>query len=259
MFMVQGNKIIILFLSILLLCSVMGSIFLISLVLRRKKRREAGEVAWCEGQNKKKGRDTFLLVFLLIFGLIFCSIGTIPTVALWNKTKDWVEVPAVLSEVEIWRSHTKRIAMSAKVTYEYEGKRYEDVSLDYKSTTMKEGEKVKISVNPLQPEQMEYNVKGQIAFFLIFLVVGAAFVFLSIYLWIRRHFGKTGEAQEQEAATGEKSTQKPWLFIGLVVLGMYTIFFFTMPFPLFLFMFFWFLGSFLFVKLRKRFPKDKDK
>lgn len=257
MFMVQENKIIILFLSILLLCAFVGSIFLISFVLRRKKKREAGEVTWSEGQNKKKGGNIFLLVFLIIFGLIFCSIGTIPTVALWNKTKDWVEVPAVLSEVEIWRSHTKRIAMTAKVTYEYEGKRYENVSLDYKSTAMKEGQEVIISVNPLQPEQMEYNVKGQIAFFLIFLAVGAAFVLLSIYVWIRWQFGKHGEAQEQEAATGEKNTKKPWLFIGFVVLGMYTIFFFMMPLPLFLFMVFWLLGSFLFAKVRKRFPKDK--
>lgn len=244
--------------------SLIGSVLIIRFVWKRKKKREYeqehGITHWAENKGVKKQKSIGVWVFLILFGMIFECIGAGAMLSLKNKTRDWAEIPAVISYYT-YKSSSKSIRV--KVDYEYNGKKYENVPLRFKSTSMSKGQKVTLLVNQENPLEMEYDLKKQFRFFGIFIAVGTVFILFSVYQCVMELTGKSTwhiQGDPPVVLSGEQEKRqriKVKIFIGLVVVGMYLFFYFIMPFPLFLFMVLWMLVPMVWGKISNLRNRDE--
>lgn len=110
-----------------------------------------------------------------IVGLIFFVCGTgvmFLGFFLNNNSKEFAEtavpVSAVISEIETYRDSDGDISHHAYVSYEFGGKKYEDVSLGYYSSSMREGKTIDILCNPYAPYEIQSPEGMEFAFWICF-------------------------------------------------------------------------------------------
>lgn len=255
-------------LFIIIVCeiSIIGSILIVAFVLKRKKKRESQlETQYINAevnQNSSKSNGIGIWIFLILFGLLFESIGIFSIIFLQNKVQGWDEISAVITSADMTKYSRHKTIITVHVDYEYNGKKYEDKDLEYKSTTMREGQVLTILVNPENPEQFELELSRQFILFYVFIAVGSIFILFSgcmcfIQLTGRRKRKETGEATKKQEAEDENKRVKTPIIIQVIVVALFGIFYFAMPLPLFLFMLCWFFGGFIIAKYRK-YKKTKN-
>lgn len=114
------------------------------------------------------------LVFLIV-GLCSFISGSV------NKNKG-EEITAVVTAIERYRGSDGDTSHRVYVDYEYDGKEYTDMPLNYYSSSMRRGKKISITIDPDEPENilstgvnlMLGGIFGGIG--LIFTVLGGAFL-----------------------------------------------------------------------------------
>lgn len=255
-----------LFIIIVSAISIIGSILIVVFVLKRKKKRESQpETEYINTEvnpSSSKFSGIGIWIFLILFGLVFECIGIFSIIFLQSKTQEWDEVPAVITYFDMTRYSSDKTSITVRVDYEYNGKKYEDKNLKYKSSTMREGQILTILVNPQNPEQFELELSRQYVLFYIFIVVGSIFILFSGYMCFMQLTGRikwkeAGEGRKElETEEGNKKVKTP-IIIWVIVVGIFSIFYFAMPFPLFLFIVCWSFSGFVIAKYKK-FKKRKN-
>lgn len=248
-----------LFIIIVCAISIISSILIVSFILKRKKQRESQpETQYFNtevNKNSSKSNGIGIWIFLILFGLLFESIGIFSIIFLQNKVQGWDEISAVITSADMTKYSRHKTIITVHVAYEYNGKKYEDKDLEYKSTTMREGQVLTILVNPENPEQFELELSRQFSLFYVFIAVGSIFILFSGYMCFIQLTGRkrkeTGEATKEQEAEDENKRVKTPIIIQVIVVVLFGIFYFAMPLPLFLFMLCWFFGGFIIAKYRK--------
>lgn len=186
---------IVIFIVVVLLISIIGSALLLMYTFKLKKNRDLNP----EYQPKllmKNGKKIHIgiSIFLIAFGLLFDSIGGGVIYNTQKETKSWDKVTAVVSYNNTRKGTSKRRTSlqnrrltnsNVRVSYEYQDNTYEDISLNYNSSSMGIGKSVVILVNPDQPDEININLETTIGFMSIFIVVGSIVLIIGLYSLIR--------------------------------------------------------------------------
>ena len=109
----------------------------------------------------------FIGILFTVLGTIFLIVGTIVSTRYFVTFDDYEEVEATVTYVDY----------GTFVTYEYDGKTYENVEIGYKSTTIRPGDSIRVRVNRENPEKITTSADIWagglfILISLIFLVIG---------------------------------------------------------------------------------------
>ena len=109
---------------------------------------------------------------LKLIGGIFTALGAISFIVLailcvnvnkFNKTAK--EVTAVITDISYSRDSDGERHGSAFVSFEFDGKEYNDVRLNYFSSSMNEGDEITLLVNPEKPRNV--RVKGEVLYIIL--------------------------------------------------------------------------------------------
>ena len=127
--------------------------------------------------------------FMAIFGGIFALVGTIIIIVgiITNvKTSQFkesaVEVNGVIEDIVI-EEHTDETDYDVYVSYEYDGEYYEDVHLDFYSSSMYEGQEIDLLIDPDNPTDVHTN-DGDLFFTLMFVGLGGLFALIGYIILI---------------------------------------------------------------------------
>lgn len=259
------NEKMITFLIMIAVFSIMGGIYIVSSF--RKKRNPPEDLPYRSRLTpgaqvhppRRRRQSMGVWIFLLFFGLLLTCIGSAGILSMQHRTKDWAKVPAVISYFDITRR--PKTHMTVKVDYVYKGTEYSEVPLKYKSSRMREGQRVTVMVNPSRPSEIEYDIKAMSRFYSVFILVGGVMSLSAIHQCVMCWRGKStwrteGDPPVVLSPEEEKREQmKGKIFAGLVAAFIFAIFYFAAPRPIFLIM----AAAFLFSYLRGKYLKWKKK
>ena len=91
---------------------------------------------------------TFVGIVMLVAGIFWC-------VSTLNFMKTAVKISGRITDIEVYRSTGGEIRHSVYVTYEYNGKQYENVPIPSYSSRMAVGKEISLYCNPDDPWQVQ--------------------------------------------------------------------------------------------------------
>lgn len=156
------------------------------------------------------------IAFGLVFTMTFCFVIYTNLSNLNTLQKSWIKTQAEIANISL---HERYSGPQAGTQYEtvfvylVENQRFEKRNITSVAPGLKQGEKVDILVNPVEPSRAVLSVKDQIGLFRIYLGLG---VFVSLVLIIilvpKRYFGLEKTDQEKTVKTAppvlsEKDTE----------------------------------------------------
>lgn len=124
--------------------------------------------------------------FSSIFFAIFTAIGIIMIICAgvlaWNFMSfqsNAEEISGIITEIESYRNSDHELSHRVYVSYQYDGKEYEDVSLGYYSSGMYEGKEIELLCDPEKPWSITTSFSG-IMGSIVLLLIGIVFVLISV-------------------------------------------------------------------------------
>lgn len=127
--------------------------------------------------------------FMAIFGGIFALVGTIiiivgiiTNVKMSQFKESAVEVNGVIEDIVI-EEHTDETDYDVFVAFEYDGEYYEDVHLDFYSSSMYEGQEIELLIDPDNPTDV-HTSDGDLFFTLMFVGLGGLFALIGYIILI---------------------------------------------------------------------------
>lgn len=141
---------------------------------------------------------------LKLIGGIFTALGAISFIVLailcvnvnkFNKTAK--EVTAVITDISYSRDSDGERHGNAFVSFEFDGKEYNDVRLNYFSSSMNEGDEITLLVNPEKPRNV--RVKGEVLYIILPVIFGVVFGTVGAILLIA---GLKGDGRKKLRETG---------------------------------------------------------
>lgn len=132
--------------------------------------------------HKRKKRNSFPVLFFLIFALAGFGMLIGGFVTMFNSyqfRKTAVEVSGTISQITTYRDSDGDQHHRVLVSYSYNGQSFDDVSLGFYSSSMREGKKIPLLVDPKDPGHMT-SKSGDIFTNVILLAMGAIFAAVGI-------------------------------------------------------------------------------
>ena len=123
-------------------------------------------------------------IFIHVIALIgFCIIllGLVLCVKNAKFNKNGVKISATISEITTDYDSDGEINHDVYVDYEYNGEVYEHKYIGYYSSTMREGGKLKVIINPKKPWQVEAEGSVKYSWLIVLLLGGVTFGFFGFY------------------------------------------------------------------------------
>lgn len=118
---------------------------------------------------------TFIWTIFMIIGLIFCIIGAISLVFIFNTDKK--EVIGTITQIEYYRDYDGDESHRVMVKYEVDGKVY-NTRLNEYSSSYSEGDEIKIYYDEDNPKKISGNLKWLVG--AIFIGIGTIFFVIGI-------------------------------------------------------------------------------
>lgn len=125
----------------------------------------------------KKRKNLFAALFPAIFmtvGMLFLIGGVVTAVINWQFREKAVEITAVITDIQTYRASDGDRKHEVYVSYRFEDREYEDVRLNFYSSSMYEGKEITVFCDPENPRHIESS--GTIVLIIVFVVMGAVFV-----------------------------------------------------------------------------------
>lgn len=122
--------------------------------------------------------------FLSIFFAIFTAIGIVMLIGgcVWagnfisfKSTAE--EISGTITRIESYRDADNELSHRVYVSYQYDGKTYEDISLGYYSSGMYEGEEIELLCDPEKPGRVKTSFSN-IMVSLVFVLIGTVFTLI---------------------------------------------------------------------------------
>ncbi len=137
--------------------------------------------------------------FMAIFGGIFALVGTIFIIVgimanvKSSQFKEYaVEVNGVIEDIVI-EEHTDETDYDVYVSYEYDGVYYEDIHIDFYSSSMSEGQEIDLLIDPDNPTDI-HSSEGDLFFTLMFVGMGGLFALIGYIILIVSFLNKKKKA-----------------------------------------------------------------
>lgn len=127
--------------------------------------------------HKRKKRNSFPVLFFLIFALAGFGMligGFVTMVNSYQFRKTAVEVSGTISQITSYRDSDGDLHRRVLVSYSYNGQSFDDVSLGFYSSSMREGKKIPLLVDPQDPGHMT-SKSSDIFTDVVLLAMGVAF------------------------------------------------------------------------------------
>ncbi len=142
--------------------------------------------------------------FMAIFGGIFALVGTIFIIVgimanvKSSQFKEYaVEVNGVIEDIVI-EEHTDETDYDVYVSYEYDGVYYEDIHIDFYSSSMYEGQEIDLLIDPDNPTDI-HSSDGDLFFTLMFVGLGGLFALIGYIILIVSILNKKKKARLLES------------------------------------------------------------
>ncbi len=106
---------------------------------------------------KRKQKNSFPVLFFLIFALAGFGMligGFVTMVNSYQFQKTAVEVSGTISQITSYRDSDGDLHHRVLVSYSYNGQSFDDVTLGFYSSSMREGKKIPLLVDPQDPGHM---------------------------------------------------------------------------------------------------------
>lgn len=124
-------------------------------------------------------------IFLLV-GIVMLAVGIIILGSNRRFRERAEEVTAIISEISSYRGSKGKMRHDVFVSYTYNGRRYEDVSLNFYSSNMYEGKEIRLLCDPENPGHVESS--GGMLFLtcmftgmgILFTIIGAVPIILAV-------------------------------------------------------------------------------
>lgn len=133
-------------------------------------------------KRKKKQRNSFPVLFFLIFALAGFGMligGFVSMARSYQFRKTAVEVSGTISQITSYRDSDGDLHRRVLVSYSYNGQSFDDVSLGFYSSSMREGKNIPLLVDPQDPGHMT-SKSGDIFAYVVLLAMGVIFAAVGI-------------------------------------------------------------------------------
>lgn len=129
---------------------------------------------------KKKDKALNIVFYIFAFiGIIFVIAGIVSLMSAEHFKKNAVEVTGVISGIEAYKDSDGDTSHRVYVDYDYGGKIYEGVRLYEYSSSMYEGQKIDLMLDPENPVKIATDF-GKILVGIMFIGMGAIFALVGI-------------------------------------------------------------------------------
>lgn len=249
---------IMLYVALIILVAIVGSIILMKYVWKRKRQSAC---------NEETANSFFRIfgvwIFIFVIGFICTGVGTGIAVQMNMNNKGWEDVSAIVSyEGASYESGDLKAYKNRKVrvTYTYAGVEYKERTLNYKNSSLKPGDSLDIMVNTKNPNVIQVHTFYQRMLYAPFLVVGILFLSLSVigyYSTMKKTRRINTGVDLLEKKYTSKSISK--IISVCVVLLFVVLLYVFMPFSFFLFIVVWlFIGIVMRLAIKKKKKNMKE-
>lgn len=240
-------KILIPLVVVVIAISMIGSFFLVWYIMKRKQKSQESDFNPREQNDRKDLRSWIVLI---TFGFIFSMIPAAGLIFQSLRTQDWVEIPAVVSEMRTRENGTKKVQYIF-VSYEFNGQTFENIDTN---TTVQQGnaknqtnvgQEIVILVNPNAPSQIVASNNFFYGILFALLMIGLLICFFGTFNLIMTWTGKSKwrTTADPPVMLTEEETSKSRIsakiFVAVIFCGLLLFIYFVFSLRIFLFFVGW--------------------
>lgn len=130
----------------------------------------------------KQKRNSFMVLFcgiFLVVGAIFSAVGITMALADSGFRERAEEITAEITGISSYRASDGDRRHNVYVTYQYDGRVYEDIELNFYRSGMYEGQEIPLLCNPENPGHVK-SPGGMLLLEMVFLLIGILFMGIAL-------------------------------------------------------------------------------